>query len=512
MNLPININDILTARTVEWERLDFKAGWNPEDVLHSLCAFANDFHNLGGGYILLGVGEKDGRPVLPPKGLRANQIDKIQKEIIELGHNIQPFYHPIIVPCEYKRKHIIVLWAVGGQNRPYKAPVSLSKKNRIYRYYIRKGSSTVLAKQHDERELMELASTVPFDDRIHHTATLDDLDFGLIRSYLKQVKSDLFGQSAKMDFPKLCRQMNLVDGSDEFIRPKNVALMFFNNAPGVFFPQTQIDVVHFPEGPGADSFSGKTFKGPINIMLVDALNHIQSQFIEENIQKFPDRAEAERRYNYPYVAIEEILTNAVYHRSYEIREPIEVRILPDKITIGSFPGPDRSITDKDIKKCLFISRRYRNRRIGEFLKELDMTEGRGTGMPKILQAIRKNDSPRPIFHTDEDRSYFLVELPIHPRFIDSKELLDRATPQLRPEVTPEVTPEVRRLLFAFEGDMDRQSLQKKMGLKAEKNFRLLYLRPALKSGLIEMTIPDKPQSSKQKYRLTIKGKKMKAKL
>ncbi|MBU4479545.1 MAG: ATP-binding protein [Candidatus Omnitrophica bacterium] len=200
MNLPININDLLTARTVEWERLEFKAGWNPEEVTHSLCAFANDFHNLGGGYIVLGIEEKDGQPVLPPKGLRVNQIDKIQKGILEMGHKIQPFYHPIIVPCKYKGKNIIVLWAVGGQTRPYKAPVSLSKKNRTYRYYIRKGSSTVIAKQHDERELIGMTSTVPFDDRIHHTSTIDALDLGLIRSYLKQVKSDLFDESAGMNF------------------------------------------------------------------------------------------------------------------------------------------------------------------------------------------------------------------------------------------------------------------------------------------------------------------------
>ena len=87
LNLPININDLLTARTVEWERLEFKAGWNPEDVLHTMCAFANDFHNLGGGYIVLGIEEKAGRPVLPPKGLPVTQIDKIQKEIQNLGHS-----------------------------------------------------------------------------------------------------------------------------------------------------------------------------------------------------------------------------------------------------------------------------------------------------------------------------------------------------------------------------------------------------------------------------------------
>ena len=132
MHLPININDLLTARTVEWERLEFKEGWNPVGILHTLCAFANDFHNLGGGYIVIGVAEKEGRSVLPPKGIEPDKIDSIQKEIIELGHRIIPYYHPVIAPCEVDGKTILVLWASGGQTRPYKAPVSLSKKNSNY--------------------------------------------------------------------------------------------------------------------------------------------------------------------------------------------------------------------------------------------------------------------------------------------------------------------------------------------------------------------------------------------
>ena len=113
-------------------------------------------------------------------------------------------------------------------------------------------------------------------------------------------------------------------------------------------------------------------------------------------------------------------------------------------------------------------------------------------------------------HTDEDRSYFVMEFPIHPTFLKTAEEVllpetSQTTPEVTPEVTPVVTPVVQRLLVVFKGDMDRQSLQKKMGLKAEKNFRLLYLRPAVKFGLIEMTIPDKPNSRLQKYRLTKKG-------
>jgi ATP-dependent DNA helicase RecG len=181
MPLPVNIDDILHGQTVEWERLEFKQGWNPEAVLHTMCAFANDFHNLGGGYIFIGVAENQGQPVLPPTGLPAGKLDAIQKEILEIGHRIQPHYHPVIAPCVVQQKHVLVLWCPGGQSRPYKAPVSLAKGNREFAYYIRKGSATVRAKHDEEVELVSLAATVPFDDRIHHRAALNDLKLPLIR-------------------------------------------------------------------------------------------------------------------------------------------------------------------------------------------------------------------------------------------------------------------------------------------------------------------------------------------
>jgi hypothetical protein len=75
----------------------------------------------------------------------------------------------------------------------------------------------------------------------------------------------------------------------------------------------------------------------------------------------------------------------------------------------------------------------------------------------------------------------------------------------RPKPTGEVTGEVRRLLLVSRGEMTRRQLQEALYLKSEENFRQLYLMPALLSGFIEMTIPDKPKSRLQKYRLTQKG-------
>ena len=139
----------------------------------------------------------------------------------------------------------------------------------------------------------------------------------------------------------------------------------------------------------------------------------------KKVFKVSGQAEAIRIKNYSYEAIEEFLSNAIYHKSSQIHEPITVRIESDKIEITSAPGPDRSITDEDIKNFQMRTRRYRNRRIGDFLKELHLVEGRNTGIPTAIREIKKNGSPLPIFLTDEDRTFFSVIIPIHEAFINN---------------------------------------------------------------------------------------------
>ena len=91
-----------------------------------------------------------------------------------------------------------------------------------------------------------------------------------------------------------------------------------------------------------------------------------------------------------------------------------MRVNLDKIEILNFPGPGPSISADALKRERMVTRRYRNRRIGEILKELKFTEGRSTGMPKIYRALAANGSPPPRIDTNEDRTYFLIEFPIHP--------------------------------------------------------------------------------------------------
>jgi ATP-dependent DNA helicase RecG len=292
----------------------------------------------------------------------------------------------------------------------------------------------------------------------------------------------------------LGRRMNIIGGPTEKSFPKNIGLLFFNEHPEKFFPATQIDVVYFPDGAGGDQFEEKEFRGPLGHIARDTVDYIKRNYLKETIVKHPDRAEAERFWNYPLAAVEEAVVNAVYHRSYKIREPIEIRITLEELVVLSFPGPDHSIRLEDLQAGRAVSRRYRNRRIGEFLKELDLTEGRSTGIPKILRVMKANGSPTPIFETDENRTYFLIRLPIHSKFINAEQ---------RIKSTPEVTPEVERLLAVLKGEMTRTELMMALGLKDEKHFREHYLKTAINQGIIEMTIPDKPRSRFQKYRIAL---------
>ncbi|MCD8118309.1 MAG: putative DNA binding domain-containing protein [Lachnospiraceae bacterium] len=419
MALPINISDLIRRKVVENARVEYKGDWNPEPILHSICAFANDIDNWGGGYIIIGIEEQDGMPVFPVKGLDKSSIDRINKELLQKCNLIEPRYLPVVEQLVYDGKDIIVLWVPGGADRPYKCPVSFPSDHSVRgpkAYYIRKMSNSIRANQLEERELFLLAGNQPFDDRPNLTAKIGDIRPSLLSEYLYTVESDLYESSLINPVAETAASMRLIGGPTEFQKPLNVGLMFFNERPDNFFPYARIEVVDKPDPTGI-GMTEKIFAGPLDRQLKDALSYIRNYIIKEKITKIPSQAEAERVFNIPYEAVEEALSNAIYHKSYQIGEPITVMMTPEKMEITSLPGPDRTITDEDLANCHLVSRRYRNRRIGDFLKELKLVEGRNTGVPTILRAMERNGSRPPVFETDEGRNYFTIILPVHKSFL-----------------------------------------------------------------------------------------------
>lgn len=539
MALPVNIDELINGKTVEWERMEFRRGWNPARTVQTICAFANDFNNWGGGYVVVGVAEEKGQPALPPAGLQIGQIDSIQKEVNTLCRKIIPNYFPIVEPVDFQGRKILILWCPGGSIRPYKAPESLEKNSRYF-YFIRHFSSTVKPSRDEERELIAMANQVPFDDRVNHRFSTSDLDLSEIKVFLNEVKSDLENEIPKLHLHDIARRMNIVEGADEYLLPKNVGLLFFGKNPQQPFPSAKIEVVLFKDDAGT-SYDEKIFEGPIHYQLKEALKYIKNMVIEEKIIKRPGKPESDRFFNYPYQALEEALANAVYHRGYDNDSTIEVRIYSDKIDIISFPGPLPPLDKEKLKNLQFTVRKYRNRRIGEFLKDLHLTEGRSTGIPTIIKELERNQSPPPEFETDEGRTYFKTTIFSHNVFRFSGESVqvsvqvseqanffiirnldeiltacshggEQVRVQVREQVKRAVpVKKITSLLGILELCMTPQKSQKILEYlkitKHPKNYKSNIV-PLIENTLIELTIPDKPTSRLQKYRTTEKGKKL----
>ena len=222
MAIPTNIKTLLSGEVVEWARIEFKETWDPVASLKTICAFANDLDNWGGGYIVIGVEEENGRPVYPLKGVPAEKLDKYQKEIFAKCKLIRPAYMPIIGKETYQDKQFIVIWCPGGDNRPYSSPKTMEKDNKERIHYIRKASNTVEPSDDEEKDLFNLANRVPFDDRVNHQAEMSDLNITLIQNYLKEIKSSLYEKAKTGDFVEVCQDMNIVSALPEYTKPKNV--------------------------------------------------------------------------------------------------------------------------------------------------------------------------------------------------------------------------------------------------------------------------------------------------
>lgn len=418
MALAININDLLNKEKIESNRIEFKKGWNPGSIYHSVCSFANDFDDIGGGYIIVGVetDEKTGVAMRPVEGVPEEKIDGILQEMARYNNRMSPYYLPRTSVEDVDEKRVIVIWCPAGSYRPYSAPVNVTSKGSKDVFYIRCGSSSIEAKGEALVELRELANRVPFDERGNNEIQLEDISLVLLRDHLTKVGSRLSDDVARVPLPKLLDQMGLYTGPKESRTLRNVAAMMFCENPSKFFPYSQIDVVSFPNGKTVDpnNFTEVTFKGSVPQMIKLTMDYIKSNVLKEYVRKISGKQEAVRFWNYPYDAIEEAVVNSVYHRDFSQHEPIEITIEPNGISILNCPGPDRSISKEDIEKGAELkSRRYRNRRLGDFLKELDLTEGRATGVPTIQAKLAENGSPRAIFETTDDRLTFLVKIPAH---------------------------------------------------------------------------------------------------
>jgi len=218
------------------------------------------------------------------------------------------------------------------------------------------------------------------------------------------------------------------------------------------------------------------------------------RFIERNTRT-AWRIEGLRRENipeYPMKALREAITNAVMHRDWFVEGAnVFVELYTDRIEVISPGGLPKGMTLADLGRKSI----RRNAFIPDLLHRIEFIEKAGTGIRRIRDDVRKQGCLEPEF---EPNGFFTV--------------IFRPNPNVRAQSVPgqmriadQVTGQVIRMLKTISGEMTRAEIQSALGLKARANFEERDLKPALSQGYVEMTIPDKPRSSKQRYRITPMG-------
>ena len=415
--LPISVERLLRGGVVESERIEFKADWDSKtvgpQVLRTICAFANDYYEVNGGYVVLGVEEENERAVLPPRGLTDEALQAARKWIRTNCRRLDPPYVPIMSAEEVAGRRILVVWVPASLIRPHRAP---AMRRQPARYWVRLGAETVDAEQRGDllRNLIAVSARVPWDDRPAHGSRTSDLSAASVREHLRAVASDLHRHSDEAEIYRRMRLTMRTNGEDV---PVNAALLLFSRDPTEWIRGAKIEVVHFHGEPSGDILAERTFHGGMLDQLQQAISYLDGQ-LTTYLQKQTIRSKRWR--SFPMPAVRELLVNAVMHRGYgpENPDPIRVFIYPGRLVVGSYPGPMPGWEPRHFLPGASLPViPSRNRRIAEFLMEREFAEGRFTGLEKVFLAMRRNGSPVPVFEFDAGRTYFQATLPAHPKHV-----------------------------------------------------------------------------------------------
>jgi len=237
--------------------------------------------------------------------------------------------------------------------------------------------------------------------------------------------------------------------------------------------------------------------------LIKATKQVLDKIEVENktLAKITPKEREEKRL-WDQVALREAIINMTVHNDYTSEVPPKVEFFDDRIEITSFGSLPQDMSEEEFFQGYSVPR---NKELMRVFRDLELVEHLGSGVPRILKSYG-----RECFKFTEN--FLRMTFP-------AIEQVTEQVPPKYPSSTPQVplklpasTVQVKELVKILDNEMNRQEIQSKLNLSDKKHFRLNYLKPALEQGFIEMTIPDKPNSSLQKYRLTILGKQLKEKL
>ena len=448
----------------ESEAIEFKKSL--AELSEGLISIAAILNKHGGGELWFGV-KNDGRPV----GMDVSETT-LRKVSQAIAAHIEPKIYPEVSTVTLDGKSCIRV-GFSGSHSPYFAHG---------RAYMR------VADEDRQLSAKELESLILKKNRTNESWDAEAIadpkfqpSIARLRTFVR--RAGLTWSSA----PVVLDNLGLRVGH----RYRNAAALFFARKPSL-----TLRCAVFATATGSTLLDQHDFTGDLPSLIDEA-----EKYILRNI-RIGMRLDGLVRVDVPEIptaALREAIVNAFCHRDYRDPDEVRVAIFPDRVEIRNPGSLPEGFTIDDLRSR-HISHR-RNPVVGSLLQRLHLIEAWGHGLSLILE-----NAPHATFQ--QVAHVFITTFPRNPQPESGLEsqVTGQVTGQVAGEVTGEVTGEVKKLLMACREATSRTALQKILRLTGADNFRRLYLVPALEAGLIEMTLPDKPNSRLQKYRLTAKGR------
>ena len=461
----------------ENQQVEWKESWR-DDHLRWVCGFAN----AEGGVLVIGRDDK-GRVV---------GIADAARLLEELPNKIRDLLGIIVevnLRSEGDREFLEVVTPA------YPSPIS-------YRghYYQRSGST-----------LQELKGAAL--DRFllrRHGRHWDDVPLpGVTPRSLSKAAVDAFRARAresqrvaaadlKESSAGLMEKLHLWDGT----YLKRAAVLAFHPEPERFVTGALVKIGFFRGNDDLryhDEVRGALFMQVDQTMQVLRTKYLKAAISYQGIQRV-------ETYPVPEAALREAVLNAIIHKDYATGVPVQISVYDDKLMIWN-PGQLPPSWTVEKLKQKHASHPFNPDLANVFFRAGEI-EAWGRGIERICAACRAAGFPEPAIAHDATGLWITFAYSAdYRRRIEGGESRSLVPPTT--EVTTEVTTDVDpglRLSQVLVGEMTRQQLQAALRLRNDEHFRKAFLQPALDAGLIEMTVPDKPRSRLQKYRLTPTGR------
>ncbi|MDA8124123.1 MAG: DUF4062 domain-containing protein [Deltaproteobacteria bacterium] len=352
----------------------------------------------------------------------------------------------------------------------------------------------------EERGLLR---TSPFDAAVAKNATLEDISPEKVEKFLRRAQYERdYALPVETPVADVLAHLDLLDRG----LPNHAAILLFGKAPQRFLISSELKCMHFHTLAKRKPIpSYQIYKGTLFDLVDQAIDFVLSK-LNRSVGTRVAGPQAPVEYDIPEEVVAEGIVNAVAHRDYASNASVEVQLFPDRLEIWN-PGT--------LHPPLTLEKLYEphasqppNPLIAEPLFLTKYIEKAGTGTVDMLERCRAAGMRRPEFCTET--GFFILTLWRK----GQAQVTAQVTAQVQGKVEESPTqsptqsndPVERLLLVLQEGERTARELRQAIKIKHRYTFRSNYLHPALVQGLIEMTIPEKPGSRLQKYRLTDQGR------